>query len=151
MVDFVELQKAAADYMEDHLPQQRIATAWPYTSALQNRDFGYVHRPLPTVETKDFSPAAVRAVPRDSYDVLVVYTRTWAPVHGITALPWVRSLLERYYDFKPEIDEAQCSSSGCGLPFRGSAVVNPSLFTPAAAACSSQNPSAPSDSFPNID
>src|SRR6185312_14263393 len=84
MVDFVELQKAAADYMENHLSHQRIATAWPYTSALQNRDFGYVHRPLPTIETKDFAAASVRAVPRDSYDVLVVYTRTWAPVHGIT-------------------------------------------------------------------
>jgi hypothetical protein len=112
MVDFVELQKAAADYMENHLPHQRIATAWPYTSALRNRDFGYVHRPLRTIETNDFSPAAIRAVPRDSYDVLVVYTRTWAPVRGITAVPWVRSLLERYYDFKPEIDEAQCSSLG---------------------------------------
>jgi hypothetical protein len=112
MVDFVELQKAAADYMEDHLPQQRIATAWPYTSALQNRDFGYVHQPLPTIETKDFAAASIRAIPRDSYDVLVVYTRTWAPARGITAVPWIRSLLERYYDFKPEIDEAQCSSLG---------------------------------------
>jgi hypothetical protein len=112
MVDFVELQQAAAGYLESHLSRERIATAWPYTSALRERDFGYVRNGLRVVETKDFAAASVRAIPRDSYDVLVVYTRTWAPVHGITNVGWIRSLLERYYDFKPEISEAQCSSLG---------------------------------------
>jgi hypothetical protein len=112
MVDFVELQKAAAGYLEHHFPRERIATAWPYTSALQNPDFGYVHAPLRTVEMKDLGARSVRAVPRDSYDVLVVYTRTWTPAGGLTNVPWIRRLLERYYDFEPEIDQSQCAALG---------------------------------------
>lgn len=110
MVDFVELQQAGAEYLESHFARQRIATAWPYTSALQNPEFGFVHEKLRTVETTDFAAASVRALPRDKYDVLVVYTRTWAPRDGFTAIGWVRSLLERYYDFKPEIGDEQCAA-----------------------------------------
>jgi hypothetical protein len=112
MVDFVEVQRAAAQYLEERLSHERIATAWPYTSALQNRDFGYVRQPLRVVETNDFSAASIRKLPSASYDALVVYTRTWAPASGITTIPLVRSLLQRYYDFKPQISEDQCSALG---------------------------------------
>jgi 4-amino-4-deoxy-L-arabinose transferase-like glycosyltransferase len=112
MVDFVELQQAAAVYLEDHLSGARIATAWPYTSALENRDFGYVRQPLQVVDTKDFSAGSVRKLSRTSYDVLVVYTRTWAPTSSITTIPFIRSMLERYYEFKPQISEEQCSALG---------------------------------------
>lgn len=112
MVDFVELQKAAAGYLEDRLPHERIATAWPYTSALQNRDFGYVRQPFRVVETTDFSAGAIRKLPRASYDALVVYTRTWAPPSGVTTVPAIRLLLDRYYEFKPQINQEQCSALG---------------------------------------
>jgi hypothetical protein len=112
MVDFVGLQQAAAGYLEDHLAHERIATVWPYTSALENRDFGYVREPLQVVNLKDFSAESVRKLPRTSYGVLVVYTRTWAPDSGITTVPLIRSLLERYYDFKPQVTEEQCSALG---------------------------------------
>jgi hypothetical protein len=112
MVDFVELQHAAAGYLEDYLPNATIVTAWPYTSALRSPDFGYVRRPLRVIETPDLAASTVRAVPPASYDALAVYTRTWTPKHGLADIPLVRRLLERYYDLKPDIDDAQCAALG---------------------------------------
>src|SRR5579875_3047748 len=40
MVDFVRLQQIAADYAQRKLPNHSIATAWPYTAALRDPDFG---------------------------------------------------------------------------------------------------------------
>ena len=46
MVDFVRLQQEAAEYLEDHMADQRIATAWPFSDAVIHPEFGYVQRPL---------------------------------------------------------------------------------------------------------
>ncbi len=54
MVDFVELQKAAADYLNRYAPNATVASAWPYTAALRNPDLGFTHRPYRVVETNDF-------------------------------------------------------------------------------------------------
>jgi hypothetical protein len=112
MVDFVELQRVAAGYLEDHAPDEPIATAWPYTAALRDPDYGYVHRPLKVVETNDFHLRSIRAIPSDKYSRLVIYTRTWTPKDGLMDLLLIRKLLERYYEFEPEIDPAQCAALG---------------------------------------
>jgi hypothetical protein len=112
MVDFISLQQVAASYLEKRPTGGRILTAWPYTAGLSNPDYGYVQRSLTTVEASDFHFSSIRAIPRDRYDVLVVYTRTWDPKGGATSIGWVRSFLERYYDYQPEIDAVQCRSLG---------------------------------------
>jgi hypothetical protein len=112
MVDFVHLQQIAGAFAERHLAGRRIATAWPYTSALEHPEYGFVSRPLKTVETGDFHFDSVRAVPAASFDVLITYTRTWAPPHGVTALPVVRRFLGHFYDWQPEITPQQCNSLG---------------------------------------
>ncbi len=112
MVDFVELQQAAANYIQDHLPGRRIATAWPYTAGLRSSDFGYVREPQQVVETKDFHVDSVRAIPPNSYDLLVIYTRTWTPERGLTNVKWIHELLTRFYELEPAIDEHQCALLG---------------------------------------
>jgi hypothetical protein len=112
MVDFVELQQTAADYIQSHLPESRVATAWPYTQALRSPDYGYVAHPFKIVETHDFHFDSVRSIPRASYDILVVYTRTWAPAGGVTSLPFVRGFLSKFYGYEPEITSDQCASLG---------------------------------------
>lgn len=112
MVDFVELQVAAADYLQDKLTGSRIATAWPYTAGLRDPDFGFVDRPQRVVETNDFHFSSIRAIAPDKYDVLVVYTRTWAPPGGVTSIPMVRTFLSKFYGYQPEITSAQCASVG---------------------------------------
>lgn len=108
MVDFLRLQQVAADFAQQSLPGKRIATAWPYTQALRNPDYGFVQRKLATVETGDFSFDAIRAIPPESFDVLITYTRTWAPEKGVLSIHPIERFLHHFYGWQPEITPAQC-------------------------------------------
>jgi hypothetical protein len=112
MVNFVNLQKAAAEYIQDHLPESRVATAWPYSGALRSPDYGFVDHPLKVVETHDFNFDSIRSTPPSSYEILVVYTRTWEPEDSITSVKPVREFLSKFYAYQPEITVAQCASLG---------------------------------------
>jgi 4-amino-4-deoxy-L-arabinose transferase-like glycosyltransferase len=112
MVDFVRLQAGAAEFIESQLPGSRVATAWPYTGALSRPEYGYVERPMKTVETTDFHFSSVAAVPARSFNTLAVYTRTWAPKWGVTRVPWIRQFLQRFYSYEPPISEKQCAQLG---------------------------------------
>ena len=112
MVDFVNLQKAAAEFAEDSFSASRIATAWPYTAALRDPDFGFVNRKLSVVETNDFHQTSIAALAPASFDVLITYTRTWMPADGVIAIPWVRRFLARFYEWEPDITPEQCSQLG---------------------------------------
>lgn len=112
MVDFVRLQQIAASYIEENLPGTTVATAWPYTAALQHPEYGYVTRPMHVIETNDFHASSIRAIDVGRYSVLVEYTRTWAPQTGIVGIGWIRELLARFYDYEPPISEQQCVGLG---------------------------------------
>ena len=112
MVDFVRLQQAAAQYAERDLKDQVIATAWPYSGALTNPDFGFVTHKLNVLETSDFHASSIEALPPESYDALITYTRTWAPATGVIALPFVKRFLNRFYQWEPAITPAQCEALG---------------------------------------
>lgn len=112
MVDFVTLQKTAADFAEGNLRRRTIATAWPFTAALKRPDYGFVEHPLKTLETGDFHASSVRALSPRSFDVLITYTRTWAPENGVVALPFVQKFLSRFYEWEPDITSAQCRELG---------------------------------------
>ena len=112
MVDFVRLQQAAAQYAENDLGGRRIATAWPYSGALRNPDFGFVSHKLNVLETPDFHASTIEALPQWSYDALITYTRTWAPDTGVMALPLVKKFLTKFYQWEPEINPTQCEALG---------------------------------------
>ncbi len=100
MVDFVNLHQQAAGYLEQNFANVKVATAWPLTAALRNPEFGFVEIPFETFETSDFHAASIAAIdPR--VRVLVLYSRTWEPEAGLLSIPWVRSLLQQYYDYEP--------------------------------------------------
>jgi hypothetical protein len=75
--DFVELQKEAADYLEAYAPDKRIASAWPFTGAIELPYMGYVPRSLTTVELPGLQVADIASVDRSKYDYLVVYEKFW--------------------------------------------------------------------------
>lgn len=112
MVDFVRLQQIAASYVEENLPDTTVATAWPYTAALQRPEYGYVTHPIHVIETNDFHASSIRAIPAGRYNVFVEYTRTWAPPNGLIGIGWIRELLVRFYNYEPPISEEQCISLG---------------------------------------
>ena len=112
MVKFVRLQQVAAEFTQRHLSGARIATAWPYSKTLENPDFGYVRQPLRVVETNDFHPESIRALPAASFNVLIAYTRTWAPEEGVISIPIVREFLSRFYEWQPDISADECFRLG---------------------------------------
>ncbi len=112
MVDFVHLQQLAANLAEQDFAHRTIATAWPYTAALRDPDFGFVHHGLKTEETNDFHASSIGSLPPSSFSVLIVYTRTWMPPNGVIAIPSVRHFLQTYYEWEPEISAEQCAQLG---------------------------------------
>jgi hypothetical protein len=111
MVDFVRLQELAAGFVERNIPDRTIATAWPYTAALANPDFGFVKHKLKVVETGDFHVASIKALP-SNFDVLIVYTRTWMPSNGVIAFDFVRRFLKHFYQWDYDITPEQCEQMG---------------------------------------
>lgn len=107
MVDFVDLQQTAAQFIDDHLGFETVATAWPLTDALRNPDFGYVRQRHPVVETSDFRLSNVAAIDPNKVDVLVVYSRIWDPKWSVLRFGFVRRFLRRYYQYEPEITSEQ--------------------------------------------
>jgi hypothetical protein len=112
MVAFVKLQAAAAQFAEENLRRRTIATAWPYTAALERPDYGFVQHKLHVIETHDFHESSIRALPPENFDALIVYTRTWAPRGGVISIPIVRRFLTRFYDWQPDISSEQCAQLG---------------------------------------
>jgi hypothetical protein len=112
MVDFVRLQKAAAEFAEQDLVGRRIATAWPYTAGMRDPDYGFVDRKIGTVETGDFHYSSIRKLPPGSFDALITYTRTWMPSGGLIQYAIVRQILTHFYDWQPDITSEQCAALG---------------------------------------
>jgi len=110
MVDFVRLQQDAAQYLEDHEANRRIATAWPFSEAINNPEFGYVRRPLNRAIWADGMRQAdlAKLNPKD-FDVLVLYTRDWPVDPRLLNIQPVRSLLATFMglDFNATSDEVR--------------------------------------------
>jgi 4-amino-4-deoxy-L-arabinose transferase-like glycosyltransferase len=108
MVDFVELQKAAAGYLDRMAPNATVASAWPYTGALRNPDMGFTQHAYRVIETNDFHAAnVVKACTEGNPDVLIVYARTWEPHWGVMGNRLVQQFLQKYYDYEPQISSEQ--------------------------------------------
>jgi hypothetical protein len=112
MVDFVELQQAAGAYADEHLKGKTIASAWPFTAAMRNPDFGFVSTPKKVIETNDFHFDSIQAAKPDKFDALITYTRTWQPADGVISNSLVRKFLAKFYEWEPDITPEQCASLG---------------------------------------
>jgi 4-amino-4-deoxy-L-arabinose transferase-like glycosyltransferase len=104
MVDFIRLQKSAAEYLEQTAPGSTVATAWPFSFALRRPDNGYVTRRFPIVETTDFHRREViDAVRGSNADVLITYSRTWEPDWSVLKVGVIADFLSRFYGYEPQI------------------------------------------------
>jgi hypothetical protein len=112
MVDFVRLQQLAAEYAERNLANRTIATAWPYTAALEHPDYGFVTHKLNIVETNDFHPASIQAIQAARFDALITYTRTWTPENGVLSFDLVRRFLRHFYEWEYDITPEECLGLG---------------------------------------
>jgi 4-amino-4-deoxy-L-arabinose transferase-like glycosyltransferase len=112
MVDFVELQRSAAEFVELNAPTRRIASMWPFTGAIGNPEFGYVERPLRAVSLQSFQlPDLANLDPR-SFDVLVVYSRQY-PIEGSWLdLAPLDTLLRKLPGYHPQVTQGELNRSG---------------------------------------
>src|SRR5579884_1711575 len=108
MADFVELHEHAAHFLEREYPNEAVFTAWPLTAALRRPEFGYVEKPLRTVETSDLHASTLSRLDPARVNVLVLYSRTWDPEWGVLQNELIADFLRRFYDYEPEMTEKQC-------------------------------------------
>ena len=118
MVDFVELQRSAAGFLEINAPTRRIASMWPFTGAIGNPEFGYVERPLRPVSLESFELPDLADLDRRSFDLLVVYSRQY-PMEGswLDVAP-LDALLRRLPGYHPQATHDELSRER--LSFAGS-------------------------------
>ena len=107
MVDFVELHRSAAQFLEKSYPEKTVHTAWPLTQALRNPVFGYVDKSLSAAETSDLHYSTLNALNPKDVDLLVLYSRTWEPGWGVLQWAPARELLERYYEYDRQMTPAE--------------------------------------------
>lgn len=112
MVDFVELQRSAADFIEVNAPTRRIASMWPFTGAIGDPAFGYVDRHLRAVSLQSFNLPDLTTLDRSSFDLLVVYSRQY-PIEGswIDVAPLDR-LLRKLPGYHPQATRDELTQSG---------------------------------------
>ena len=105
-IDFIELQRDAAAYIEATYPASTITSAWPFPDALRRPEFGYVRHPIAVRGIENFNPETVLAL-KGNVEVLVIYSRTWEPRWGVIRLDWIRQFLADYYFYKPQVTGEQ--------------------------------------------
>ncbi len=96
-VSFVGLEKNAAASVELH--RGVVASAFPMAEALRNPDLGFVDVPRQVIEPADFTAPEVEKLKGQSPDMVVVFTRTWDPLH-LLEKPLVSSFLAREYGYQ---------------------------------------------------
>ena len=111
MVDFVQLHETAAQYLETGFKDKLIYTAWPLTEALRRPEFGYVHHGLNIPKVlDDLHRSTIEKLDPNAVQVLVMYSRTWEPSWGVTNIPLVGKFLAKFYDYEPQMTQAQIES-----------------------------------------
>jgi len=118
LVDFVQLHRAAARFLEETYSDRPIYTAWPLTQALRDPAFGYVGRKMKTVETSDLHFSRLNSLPANDVPVLVLYSRSWTPSWGVTYWPWVRRFLTQFYQYERAMNAAEVQRHFGLLPVR---------------------------------
>jgi 4-amino-4-deoxy-L-arabinose transferase-like glycosyltransferase len=107
VVDFVDLHRAAAQFLEASYPGKTVYTAWPLTQALRDPAFGYVDHAMSAAETSDLHFSTLSALDPRAVKVLVLYSRTWEPRWGVLQWPALRGFLRRYYEYEREMTPAE--------------------------------------------
>jgi hypothetical protein len=107
MVKLAWLHRDAARYLDRFYPEAVVATAWPLSAGLRDPDFGYVERPRRVVEIPDFRRSNLHVLDSKNFDILVLYSRDWAPEESWTRLPFVEALMRLYYGYEPPLGAAE--------------------------------------------
>ena len=107
MVDFVQLHRSAAQFLEKDYSDKPVYTAWPLTAALRNPAFGFVEKKLQAMETSDLRYSTLNGIDPKGVDVLVLYSRTWEPGWGVLQFPEVEHFLQHFYEYGRQMNAGE--------------------------------------------
>jgi hypothetical protein len=104
--EYIVMHRNAARFLQSHHPESRILTAWPASDEITRPYLGYVERPLQAVRIEDFSVDQVMSASdlRRSYDVALVFSTKYQPVHPLFARwqAW-QDLKTRYFGYHRDL------------------------------------------------
>jgi 4-amino-4-deoxy-L-arabinose transferase-like glycosyltransferase len=109
MVEFVKLQKQAADFLGAYARNQQVGTTWPLSEELTRPEMGYVEQPFSVAEAPGLELAQLAGLDRNRVDVLVVYSRSW-PLESSPLADIIRQILRRYFDYHPPANAEEIRS-----------------------------------------
>lgn len=112
VVDFVDLQHEAAQYLESNFSGRRVASVWPFTAAIRNPDFGYVEARIPTLRPQGLRLADFQALPLQPADVIVTYSRGQTPPAYILENATLSNWFEPFIDLHPEATSLELRTLG---------------------------------------
>jgi hypothetical protein len=106
---FVRMHQAAARYVEQHYPEDRILTAWPASDELNRPFLGYVARPLSVVRLENFSALEILRAQQqpETFDTVVAFSTKYEPPRGLFQhIPGWTRVQTRYFDFHKDLPPA---------------------------------------------
>lgn len=112
VVDFVQLQKEAAQYVESNYPGSRVASVWPFTAAIRDPDYGYIQRRIYTVRAPGLHASELSGLKLEPTDLIVLYSRDNVPPEFVLRTEWIRNLLGRFMDLQPEANSLEMNRLG---------------------------------------
>ncbi|MBV8841827.1 MAG: hypothetical protein JO307_03355 [Bryobacterales bacterium] len=118
MVNFVRTNQDAAQYLEEHYPNARVASAWPFTAALRHPEFGYVRRSMNVLEAPGLHLAELKALGRENFDIAVIFTNKPPSRGRLLNLPLLRRFVRHYYDFAPQATREEIRTGLGFVPVR---------------------------------
>jgi hypothetical protein len=111
-VDFVQLQREAAQYLESNFREQTVVTVWPLSTAIRHPDLGYVDDRLRTRVPAGLRLPDLQAVQPGPGDVIVVYSRGQAPRGRMLQIPGLRNLAAQFAPLRPEASSEEVATLG---------------------------------------
>ena len=112
VVDFVQLQHDAAQYVESNFPGRRVATVWPFSAALQNPDLGYVQNGITTLLAPGRHLADFQSLGLRDSDVIVLFSKGELPPDFVLQNPTLRSWFAPFVDLQPEATSLELKTLG---------------------------------------
>jgi len=112
VIDFIQLQRRAGEYLESNFRDNYVVTAWPLAEALQRPELGYVQSPLKVRQSQGLHLREIQGVNANTGDVIVTYSRGQDPPAALLAIPAVRDLVSGYMDLHPEATSEELETIG---------------------------------------
>lgn len=112
VVDFVRLQKEAAQYIESNYHDRRIVTAWPLTAALKRPEMGYVQSRIFSKQASGQHLEDFKNLHPQDTDVIVIYSRGQPPRGLLRSLPVLGPMLSKAIDTHPEATAEELATIG---------------------------------------